>query len=356
MTGEQDAGPGPAHVAAEGVRLEARVVGDARVYQAGRDLHIRHGSYVPAARRVAGSDAATECPYPGLAAFGPEDARWFFGRDAVLAELTSLLSAQSLSQGPVVLVASSGAGKSSLLRAGLLPALRRGALPRDGSQDWPHLAFTPTAHPLAALADQLSAVIGISPERLSAALAGNPACLPDLIKDAVSASRLPGGGVAVVADQFEETFTLCDNEAEQRVFVEALCALGSAVDLAAGLVVLGLRADFYLHACAYPMLRMALRDRQILMGPMSQAELRQAIEYPGQAVGLELEPGLVELLIRDLGGTLATGSWPGSTYGHAVEPSDTGPPQEAGRPADRRARRLDSGRVQPGRPNPGRSR
>jgi hypothetical protein len=137
---------------------------------------------------------------------------------------------------------------------------------------------------------RLGAHIGISPERLSAALAGNPACLPDLIKDAVSASRLPGGGVAVVVDQFEETFTLCDNEAERRVFVEALCALGSAVDLAAGLVVLGLRADFYLHACAYPTLTMALRDRQILMGPMSQAELRQAIEYPARRSGSSLNP------------------------------------------------------------------
>ena len=92
--------------------------------------------------------------------------------------------------------------------------------------------------------------------------------------------------------------------------------MGSVADPVGGLVVLSLRADFYLQACAYPVLRAALRDRQVLMGPMSASELRQAIVYPSQVAGLELEPGLVELLVRDLGGTRGNGSGAGQVPGY----------------------------------------
>jgi WD40 repeat protein len=306
MTGEKDA---DASQVTEGVSLEARVSGNARAYQAARDLHIRYESDGLATRKVRVADVVEECPYPGLAAFGTDDAQWFFGRDALLAELTDLLSEQPQGQGPVVLVASSGAGKSSLLQAGLMPALDDGVLPQEGSRRWPRLLLTPTAHPLTALVDQLSPAISTSPERVSAALAEDPKHAVDLINRAVSMGRVPGKGVAVVVDQFEETFTLCDDETERRVFVETLCAMGSAVNPSASLiVVVSLRADFYQHASVYPMLRAALRNRQLLMGPMSTAELRQAIVGPSQAVGLELEPGLVELLIRDLGGKRGNGS------------------------------------------------
>ena len=138
-------------------------------------------------------------------------------RTLVLAELTGLLSEQPPGRGPVVLVASSGAGKSSLLRAGLMPALDRGVLPQAGSRRWPRLLFTPTAHPLAALSAQLSPVIGIAPEHVSAALAENPGCVAELIRNAVSAGQVPGDGVAVVVDQLEEAFALCDDERERAV-------------------------------------------------------------------------------------------------------------------------------------------
>jgi WD40 repeat protein len=314
MTSEQGAGALPnqeAQGTAEGVYLEAHASDDARVIQAGRDLHIRHEMEGVGTRRVQGAEVVEECPYPGLAAFGPEDARWFFGRDALLAELTGLLSAQPSCQGPVLLVAPSGAGKSSLLHAGLIPALNRGVLPQPGSRRWPRLLFTPTAHPLAALASQLSAVTGIPPDHVSEALTEAPGRAADLVREAMSAGRVPGGTVVVV-DQFEETFALCEDEKERAVFVEALCALESA----GGLVVLSLRADFYLQACAYPMLRAALRDRQILMGPMSAGELRRAIVYPSHMAGLELEPGLIELLIRDLGGIPGSSSGPAGASGY----------------------------------------
>jgi WD40 repeat protein len=315
MTGEKDEGADPDQGSADGVYLEARASGHARVYQAARDMHIRYESEGLIAHRVEGADVVEECPYPGLAAFGPEEARWFFGRDALLAELTGMLSEQLPDQGPVMLVASSGAGKSSLLHAGLMPALDRGVLPQMGSRRWPRLLFTPTDRPLTALAVRLSPFLGTPPERVSAVLANNPETAADLMRAAVSAGQVPGGGLAIVVDQFEEAFTLCGDDKERAAFVEALCTLGSA-NPATGLVALSLRADFYLHACAYPMLRAALRDRQVLMGPMTEAELRQAIEHPSQVAGLELEPGLVQLLIRDLGGPRGNGSLSGGVPGY----------------------------------------
>jgi WD40 repeat protein len=313
MTGGKD---GDASQADQGVSLEAHVSGNARAYQAGRDLHIRYEADGLATRKVRVADVVEECPYPGLAAFGPDDAPWFFGRDALLAELTDILSEQPPGQGPVMLVACSGAGKSSLLQAGLMPALDDGVLPQAGSRRWPRLLFTPTAHPLTALIGQLSPAIRTSPERVSAALAEGPEHAADLVNRAVSMGHVPGNGVAVIIDQFEETFTLCDDETERRIFVETLCAMGAAANPSGSLVVVSLRADFYQHACAYPKLRAALRDRQLLMGPMSSAELRQAIVGPSQAVGLELEPGLVELLIRDLGGKGGNGSGPADVHSY----------------------------------------
>ena len=79
MTGEQGAEASETQETADGVYLEAHVSGNARVYQAARDLHIRHESEGMAARRVQAADVVEECPYPGLAAFGPADARWFLG-------------------------------------------------------------------------------------------------------------------------------------------------------------------------------------------------------------------------------------------------------------------------------------
>ncbi len=308
-----------------GVRITAKASGQASVYQAGRDLSIRIESQAGSARVLSPADGGSvaACPYPGLAAFSAMNAQWFFGREQVLADLLSVLAEQNGRVGapPLVLVASSGAGKTSLLQAGLLPALERGALPVPGSRDWPRLCFSPTDHPLAQLAAQLSAAIGMSPEQVSDALARDPARSGALVSDAASTDQVPGSGLAVVIDQFEETFTLCDDESERVAFIDALCGLGTVSPLAEpGVVVLSMRADFYQHACAYPALREALRERQLPMGPLSKGELTQAIAFPCDAVGLQLEPGLVELLIRDLGGT-----W------NAPQGSDSAPGYDAGR-------------------------
>ncbi|HKN55626.1 MAG TPA: XRE family transcriptional regulator, partial [Amycolatopsis sp.] len=231
------------------------------------------------------------CPYLGLAAFGPGDTKWFFGRERTTAALAGRI-ADSLESGlPLVVIGASGAGKSSVLHAGLRPALAGGVLPVHGSASWPVLVMTPTADPVGALSERAAKLLG-----------SDVAELADSVRSRHWGSALrtalgPGRArLVVVVDQFEEVFTLCADEAERRDFIAALCDRSGAA-----LVVLGVRADFYSRCLAYPELLEAVQNNQFVVDTMSDAELVEAITGPARAGGLELEPGLVEVLLRDLG-------------------------------------------------------
>ncbi|MFJ7263264.1 hypothetical protein ACIQV2_24230 [Streptomyces globosus] len=259
-------GPGPASDA-PGQHID--VAGSGTAYVAGRDQHLHFPR--PGGANVHRAGAAdTDCPYPGLAAFGPQDAQWYFGRDRLVAELLERLAQRIHTPGLQLVVAASGAGKSSLLRAGLTRAVSEGRLPARRSRDWPQLIMTPTAEPVSALDEHLRTLPGPGD---------------------------PGRRFLLIVDQFEELFTLCDDEKQREAFVARLAGLANA----RALVVLGLRADFYGHCSRYPQLREAARDGQVVVGPMSRDEIEQAIVLPAAAVGLELEPGLVDLLLHDLG-------------------------------------------------------
>ncbi|GAA1642257.1 WD40 repeat domain-containing protein [Nonomuraea maheshkhaliensis] len=271
------------------VHLVAHASGEAVVHQAARDQHFHYGDGVRGRRR--GETTGDECPYPGLASFGRDQARWFFGRDEVVAELIDRLDGRLERGGPQLVVAPSGAGKSSLLRAGLVPRLAAGALP--GSAGWAVLTLTPGADPLRALAAAISTRTGGQAEEVAEALAADPGSGARLLR----AAGLPGRTVLIV-DQFEEVFTLCGAQSRRVAFIEALDRLAGPGQ---ALVVAGLRADFYPACAGYAALRRALQDRQLLVGAMSLEQVREAILYPAQDAGLEVEPGLTELLLRDLG-------------------------------------------------------
>ncbi|MFI0483485.1 hypothetical protein [Actinomadura sp. 9N215] len=303
---EADDVAGADEPAPRSVHLQAHASDQAAVYQAGRDQHFHYGD--GARRRTTPGEVVDECPYPGLAGFGPDQARWFFGRDRLIADLIARLDRRLSAGGVQMVVAPSGAGKSSLLHAGLLPRLSESALP--GSRRWPRLALTPTAAPLRALAGRLAALTGADPDEVAATLAADPQAGATLLRAALDATagEDPGARVVVVVDQFEELFTLCTDEAERRTFVDVLTCLAAvpadAVPAGTGppaLVVAGLRADAYPACVDHPALRRALQDDQLLVGAMERDELREAIVHPAQDVGLELEPGLVEVLLRDLG-------------------------------------------------------
>ncbi|WGP09467.1 hypothetical protein [Streptomyces sp. SH5] len=291
----------------------ASATGGGSVYQAGRDLHVRHGD--EGRRTVPGPGAdRVPCPYPGLAPFGAEHRQWFHGRERMVHLVCERMDARMREGGPLVLIGPSGAGKSSLLAAGVLPALVEGRLPVAGSSTWPRLLLTPTAAPALAVA----AAAGLDAEtarRTVPQWRADPAqCVAELreltaAEETVSTDRTRSTGLVVVVDQFEEVFTACGDATEREWFIDVLDRLarpeGGAV------VVLGVRADFYAACTAHPQLREALRAGPVLLEPMTQAELKDAIRRPAADVGLDVEDGLVEVLLADLGavdGPAGTGS------------------------------------------------
>ena len=248
-------------------------------------------------RRVPGRRPAAAAPYRGLASFQPEDAAWFFGREDLTGRLAELAAARpdgAAAGVPLTVVGPSGSGKSSLLRAGLIPAVTDQVASRL-------VLFTPGAAPLAELARQLAGLASPGrgappgPDAVEASLRQDPA--------GAAASIDPAERPVIIVDQFEEVFTAGLDEAAQRTFISAVCALaGPAV------VVLALRADFYAHALRYPELARALQERQVVVGPMTREEVRRAIVEPARLARLEVTDGLVEVLLRDLEPRLADGA------------------------------------------------
>ena len=232
------------------------------------------------------------CPYMGLAAFQAEDAAWFFGREQLVAGLTSRLSETSC----LAVVGPSGSGKTSVLHAGLLPAIWGGMLP--GAGDWVTVVLTPGAHPMRQLAARLALLGSATPSPLVAGIPVQPEHLRTVVRQALAGSTA-NAGLVVLVDQFEETFTLCRDEAERRRFVEAL--VGLTDDSASPVkIVVSIRADFYTRCLDYPELVGLLEDRQAVVGPMGAADLRRVIEDPAARAGLTLEPGLVATILGDL--------------------------------------------------------
>jgi WD40 repeat protein/transcriptional regulator with XRE-family HTH domain len=256
--------------------------------------------------------AWTGCPYLGLAPFQERDARVFYGRAELVAQLVRRLAGRLDETGLLLVTGDSGAGKSSLLRAGLLPLLVAGEL-GPGSQWWPRLVIRPTDSPLRELAMRLAEVAGADPISVHRSLAAAPDQAPMLAEQAVrnAAGSGPGSGTArlvLVVDQFEELFTAGTNAdasaVEREAFAAALHAM-TAVPAGArsapwALVVIAVRADFLGRLIAYPPLKAALDAGPFTVGPMSEAELRLAITGPAAEAGLAVEPALVETVITEL--------------------------------------------------------
>jgi WD40 repeat protein len=231
------------------------------------------------------------CPYQGLLPFQEDHAEVFYGREAATAELVSRLAVPGL----VVLTGASGSGKSSLLRAGFLPALAKGVqLP--GSADWPTVVMTPTDEPMAELAVRLAALSHADSPLLRNTLVQQPEEIVSAIRQAALTET--GGRsehLVLVIDQFEELFTLTEDHAQREAFIQALQhATASAY------VVLAIRGDFWDRCMEYPVLAEVLRRGPMALEAMAEAELRSAIVGPANAAHLDLENGLVTTILEEL--------------------------------------------------------
>ncbi|WP_304608772.1 nSTAND1 domain-containing NTPase [Glycomyces amatae] len=267
-----------------------------------------------------------ESPYRGLWPFSEDQSAVFYGRSRLTAELTGHLEACLNDTGMAVVTGASGAGKSSLVRAGLLPAVAKGQLPVAGSEDWPVLTTTPGSNPLEGLARRLADLTGTDAGSIRNTLASRPGEAYLYARQAVFAhtdgmepdrrDRVRASGrLIVVVDQFEELFTLTRDEAARAAFLAALFAIASGGDRPSGVVVIGVRGDFIDRCAAVPALVPVLRRHSFVVGPPEPEELRQVVTGPAAAAGLRLDDGLADDLLADLrsasgGGAYTAGALP----------------------------------------------
>jgi WD40 repeat protein/transcriptional regulator with XRE-family HTH domain len=252
--------------------------------------------------------AAGLSPYKGLYFFEESDADIFFGRDELTQTLVNQINHRvKTNQRFLAVVGASGSGKSSVVRAGLIPALRW----QQSSSGWPIFVMTPTAHPLEMLANSLhgAARHSFSSQKWVNDLLYQPKTLHNIFTDVTEVTG--AAHVLLVVDQFEELFTLCRSEAERSAFADNLLTAAFQKDGNA-IIMIVLRADFYAHCSRFTLLRQALSKHQEYIGAMSTKELRCAIEKPAQLGHWELEPGLVELLLHDVGADSGEVSEPGA--------------------------------------------
>jgi WD40 repeat protein/transcriptional regulator with XRE-family HTH domain len=241
------------------------------------------------------------CPYKGLNYFDETDADLFVGREALTARLVERVFSLTL-RGSVqetrllAIIGASGSGKSSLVRAGLVPALRW----NKETVDWHIHILTPTAHPLESLAATLTHETNsvTTTANLMNDLGHDSRSLQVFANENISLGN--GARLLLVVDQFEELFALCHLEEERAAFIDNLLTAASETN-GPIMIVIALRADFYAACANYPQLREALANYQEYIGAMNDEEIRRAIEEPAQRGHWEFEPGLVDVLLHDVG-------------------------------------------------------
>ena len=240
-------------------------------------------------------DEILPCPYRGLFHFGPDDAEFFFGREVFVTELLQATQTRNF----IPVLGASGSGKSSVVLAGLVPKLQQ-------KGHWKFTHFRPGNDPFHALAlalvplynSELDATDRIAQARkLADYLRGGTIPLADIF--AQIKQKHPNDRFLLIADQFEELYTLCNDEKIRRSFLDILLASfpASNSQLCSAVLVATMRADFLGNALSYRPFADLLQNADIKLGAMNREELSQVIEKPADKLGVKFADGLVERIL-----------------------------------------------------------
>ena len=266
-----------------------------------------------------------DSPFQGLRSFSEQDVAFFFGREKAAEEVLQQMSRLVDRPGMLMLSGVSGVGKSSLLRAGVLPRIRAAGLEEaPDAASWPALVLTPTRAPLSELAVGTARLAGAEATAVRATLTSDPAAFALLARQAALAqaeeAETPGNPTAdqgqqrllLLIDQFEQLFTQCDSESERRAFISALHAAATVGQgprqAPAALVVLVVRADFEARCAGYPELADAVQGRYLLT-PMTELQTRLAITGPARMIGSRIDYDLVSTLLDEVKAANSVGGW-----------------------------------------------
>ena len=240
------------------------------------------------------------CPYRGLLPYDRDHEAVFYGRERLTAELAGKIAGTPI----VIVTGASGAGKTSLLQGGLVPALARG-VQVPGSSSWPVVSLSATARPLTDLAAGLTSLGGGDPAAIRQMLADAPGEAHLLIREMLLTAGDPARLVLII-DQFEQVFGADgpDGRQERTAFIDAVCAAATQPAGLAGeppaRVVIAVRGDYWDRCAAYPQLVRAMEDDQLVVGSMPEASLRRAVTGPAQASGLRVDGALIDAIVADV--------------------------------------------------------
>ncbi len=233
-------------------------------------------------------------PYKGLQAFEEADASDFFGRDMLIDRLLDRLrDAEDELHRFLAVIGPSGSGKSSVVKAGVIPSLRQGALP--GSDQWYMAEMVPGNDPFVELTTALLSIAATPPENLYDELCADE----NGLLNAVRAIMPEGSELLLVIDQFEEVFTTTENEDARTLFLDNLRVATTDPESRVRIIIT-MRADFYDRPLNYPAFGELVRLRNEVVLPLSPDEIREAIIGPVERVGIQVETGLVAAMVADI--------------------------------------------------------
>ena len=233
------------------------------------------------------------CPYKGLDVFEEEDAELFFGREKLVDDLASRVKESRT----VFVTGPSGSGKSSLVRAGLIHALKQGAI--KGSDRWQYATMKPGRDPFESLANAFS--------RLKSPELGNyfrkNANQVNVLHECAESTLTDNKNQRLVLfiDQFEEVFTQIGKE-EDRVVLLNLLTHVATVENGRVIILFSMRSDFVSNCATYPQLNSLLNQQFVQIGAMQPEDLVSAIAQPALRVGLRIDPDLIAQIINEMKG------------------------------------------------------